>query len=279
MSKFRIFAIAALLAVTSYAQSVTGGKGGGSSVTIDTDATMAANSDTKVPSQKAVKTALDTKAASTAATTVNGQPCALGNTCALAVNNLNPGALPSGSTFSEPVVVALKAGACTAGTASTAFDILTATSTKPTATCKEGTNAALGVTSFTSGAVGQISVDLPYYLTSIDAIVIRFASETAAAAGNVVFNLAYACPSSSGGSIDPSWTSLSSITKAAGANNTWNIGSLSSPGISCAAETIGGASRGRRLTLKVGLDASTTAAGIEDIESVILVGTRGVTVQ
>ncbi len=48
---------------------------------LDTDGTLAANSDSKIATQKATKTYADTKAASNAATTVNGQSCALGSTC------------------------------------------------------------------------------------------------------------------------------------------------------------------------------------------------------
>lgn len=53
----------------------------GSSLALDTDTALTANSDTRLPSQKAVKAYADTKAASNASTTVNGQTCALGSTC------------------------------------------------------------------------------------------------------------------------------------------------------------------------------------------------------
>lgn len=125
------------------------GSAWGSSLTLDTDSTMAANSDTRIATQKAVKTALGTKAASNASTTVNGQTCALGGTCTVASG------LPSGC--SSPGTGAITcSGVITAGSfsgSSTSVSDLTPTVTSGTvATIAAGKWGVGNVPSSTAGS-------------------------------------------------------------------------------------------------------------------------------
>lgn len=177
--------------------------------------------------------------------------------------------IPAGITVAVPQWVEVRAGVCQSSTPALAFDL--PTSNAPTPTCKTGTNVQMGVASFTAtGQTVQGSLVLPDDYTSILGIEFRFLSETAASVGNVVWNFTYACVSSSGGSIDPSFASAQTATVAAGANNAINLATLSTP-------TISGCSGGQRMYYKIGLDGTTTASGNQDLIAVRVKAKRTIT--
>lgn len=170
------------------------------------------------------------------------------------------GSISPGTTIAIPQWAEVFAGVCQGSTASLGWD-LAATNT-PTPACKTGTNTQVGVAQFTaSGQTVQGSFVLPDDWTSVLAVEFRFLSESAASTGNVLWDFGYACVANTAASIDPSFAANQTATVAAGANNLTNIATLATP-------TISGCSAGQRMFYKIGLDASTTAAGNQDIVSI-----------
>lgn len=169
--------------------------------------------------------------------------------------------IPGRSTMAVAQWVELLGGSCQGTSAFLGYS--TPTSNAPTGVCVTGTNSTFGVASFTAtGQTAQMSLTLPDDYTSVLAIEYRFISPTAGATGNVVWSQSYAVTAATAGtSIDPSWTALTAPSIVAAANNTLNTATSSAPSIS-------GGVGGGTLWLKFGLDATTTATGIQNLKSV-----------
>ncbi len=216
----------------------------------------AAGTDYVVP---AGNVATATALAATPAQCAGGQ-FATGVTAAGTANCSTPG-VPAGTTFSIPFFQEYVGAVCQNATAS--LGLSTPTTNAPTPVCVTGTNTQLGVAEFTAtGQTAQGRFLLPDDWASgvSNDLVFRFRS--AGIAGNVVWNLQTACIANTGATMDPVFNTAQTGSVAAMGttlqDNTVTISTITTTG--CAA--------GNLLFFKIGLDASTTTTGNEDLLSV-----------